>query len=130
MSVILVTKQFQSQYPQLADGAPQQGFHKGLATALLELGALLGSLAAPQVSDHLSRRTAMRAGCVLFLAGAAVQTGASTYDTLVGGRFVGGLGVGLLSSTMGVYISEIAPPHSEYFPNHHFLSGYFLGVEA
>ncbi|ROV96154.1 hypothetical protein VSDG_05064 [Cytospora chrysosperma] len=111
MSVILVMKQFQAEFPELADGAPSQGFHKGLVTALLELGALVGAFAAPHISDHLSRRTAMRVGCVFFLIGAAIQTGASTYDTMLGGRLVGGVGIGLLSSTMSVYISEIAPPN-------------------
>ncbi|KUI66197.1 High-affinity glucose transporter [Cytospora mali] len=111
MSVILVMKQFQTQFPELADGAPSQGFHKGLVTALLELGAFVGAFAAPHISDHLSRRMAMRAGCTFFLVGAAVQAGAFNYDTIVAGRFVGGLGIGLLSSTMSVYISEIAPPN-------------------
>lgn len=40
MSVILVMSQFQTRFPQIADGASRQGFHKGLVTALLELGAL------------------------------------------------------------------------------------------
>lgn len=111
MSVILVMKQFQKQFPELADGAASQGFYKGLVTALLELGAFVGAFAAPHISDHLSRRMAMRVGCFFFLVGAAIQTGSMNYDTVVAGRFVGGLGIGLLSSTMSVYISEIAPPN-------------------
>lgn len=111
MSVILVMKQFQKQFPELADGAPSQGFYKGLVTALLELGAFVGAFSAPHISDHFSRRMAMRVGCFFFLVGAAIQTGSMNYDTVVAGRFVGGLGIGLLSSTMSVYISEIAPPN-------------------
>lgn len=111
MSVILVMKQFQKQFPELADGAASQGFYKGLVTALLELGAFVGAFSAPHISDHLSRRMAMRVGCFFFLVGAAIQTGSMNYDTVVAGRFVGGLGIGLLSSTMSVYISEIAPPN-------------------
>lgn len=110
MSVILVMKQFQTKYPELATGAPSQGFHKGLVTALLELGAFFGAFLTPHISDHLGRRRAMRAGCVFFLVGAAIQTGAPTYDVMVAGRFVGGIGIGLLSSTMSVYVAEIAPP--------------------
>lgn len=111
MSVILVMQQFQTKYPELATGAPSQGFHKGLVTALLELGAFFGAFLTPHISDHLGRRRAMRAGCIFFLAGAAIQTGAPTYDVLVAGRFIGGIGIGLLSSTMSVYVAEIAPPN-------------------
>lgn len=111
MSVILVMKQFQTKYPELATGAPSQGFHKGLVTALLELGAFFGAFLTPHISDHLGRRRAMRAGCLFFLVGAAIQTGAPTYDVMVAGRFIGGIGIGLLSSTMSVYVAEIAPPN-------------------
>lgn len=111
MSVILVMKQFQDQYPEVADGAASQGFHKGLVTALLELGAFVGSFITPHISDHLSRRMAMRVGCFFFLVGAAIQTAAPSYAALVAGRFIGGIGIGLLSSTMGVYVSEISPPN-------------------
>lgn len=111
MSVTLVMRQFQEEIPKVADGAASQGFHKGLLTALLELGAFVGAFAAPHVSDHLSRRMAIRVGCIFFLLGSAIQTGSHNYETLVAGRFIGGLGIGVLTSTMGVYISEIAPPN-------------------
>lgn len=111
MSVILVMPQFQSFYPPLSPSNPSQGFHKGLVTALLELGAFFGAFLTPHVSDHLGRRRAMRTGCVFFLAGAAIQTGAPTFSVLVAGRFIGGVGIGLLSSTMSVYVAEIAPPN-------------------
>lgn len=111
MSVILVMPQFQEQYPELADGAPSQGFHKGLVTALLELGAFVGAFATPHISDNFSRRVAMRVGAIFFLIGAAIQTGAHDFATITAGRFVGGIGIGILSSSMSVYISEIAPPN-------------------
>jgi len=40
--VILVTDQFQSQFPRVSDTAGGGGFWKGFLTAMIELGAFIG----------------------------------------------------------------------------------------
>ena len=50
------------------------------------------------------------AGACIFLLGSAMQTGASSVATLVVGRFIGGIGVGMLSMVVPMYIAEVAPP--------------------
>ncbi|KAJ1818203.1 hypothetical protein LPJ60_004441 [Coemansia sp. RSA 2675] len=49
--------------------------------------------------------------CVVFCLGAAIQCGARNRAMLIVGRFVAGLGVGVLSMSVPVFQSEIAPPH-------------------
>lgn len=111
MAVTLVMKHFTNTFPEIAAGYPNAGFHKGLLTALLELGCFFGAFIAPQISDHFSRRWALRVGCIFFVVGSAIQTASENYATILVGRFIGGLGVGHMTSTMGVYISELAPPN-------------------
>jgi MFS family permease len=50
-------------------------------------------------------------GAVWFIIGSTLQASAFTYWHLVMGRFIGGIGVGVLSSTAPMYISEISPPN-------------------
>ncbi len=45
----------------------------------------------------------------MFNVGAAVQTAATSYDMMIAGRFVAGLGVGTLSMAVPLYLSELAP---------------------
>jgi len=43
--------------------------------------------------------------------GSILQAASYHYPQLVVGRFIGGIGIGLLSSTAPMYISEISPPN-------------------
>ncbi|KAI1125597.1 arabinose-proton symporter [Nemania abortiva] len=109
VSVTLVMPQFIEAFPEIA--APGRGaFNKGILTAILELGAFLGALNQGWLADKISRRRSILVAVVIFLFGSALQTGAMNYDTLVAGRFVGGIGIGMLAMVGPLYISEIAPP--------------------
>ena len=48
-------------------------------------------------------------GAAVFFAGAAIQAVAGSINTILLGRFIAGLSIGLLSSTVPLYQSEIAP---------------------
>ena len=48
-------------------------------------------------------------GAAVFCAGAAIQAAAGSINTILLGRFIAGLSIGLLSSTVPLYQSEIAP---------------------
>ena len=50
-------------------------------------------------------------GTIWFIIGSVIQAAAMNFPMLVVGRFVGGIGIGVLSSTAPIYISEIAPPN-------------------
>ncbi|CAO3683172.1 unnamed protein product [Rhizopus stolonifer] len=78
-------------------------------TGLLLAGCFVGSLFAGQMCERLSRKYTILLGATLFILGAGIQTGATGYSMMVGGRFVAGLGVGSLSMAVPLYLSELAP---------------------
>ncbi|KAJ5541463.1 hypothetical protein N7494_006539 [Penicillium frequentans] len=73
-------------------------------------GAIVGSLLAPYISDFKGRRMVIFIGGALATLGAALQGGAVTVAMLIAGRFIAGLAIGLMSATIPVYCSEVAPP--------------------
>lgn len=102
--------QFRQQYPETHPDSPGYGFHVGLMTGILELGAFIGCLFLPYVADRMSRKWSLSVPTAFFVVGAVIQTASQNYDTLVAGRFIGGIGVGTLPMGAPLYISEIAPP--------------------
>jgi len=106
VSVILVEPQFLDVFKRINDG----GFWKGLLTAMIELGALLGALNQGWIADMYSRKYSIVIAVGVFIVGSALQTSAVNYAMLVVARFVGGLGIGMLSMVAPLYISEISPP--------------------
>lgn len=72
--------QFLQQFP-LVDGdrTAQAGLFKGIVTALLELGAVIGAIAAGFIADRLGRKGGLRLGLVFFVLGAILQTTSYQY---------------------------------------------------
>ncbi|TRM68921.1 major facilitator superfamily domain-containing protein [Schizophyllum amplum] len=100
---ILVMQDFVEEFPV----TPLQ---KGILTAVLELGALIGALAAGVLADRYSRRHSIFVACVIFLIGSLFQCLAHSLFDLFVGRAVGGVAVGALSMLSPLYISEVSPP--------------------
>ncbi|KAG1123001.1 hypothetical protein G6F42_010953 [Rhizopus arrhizus] len=82
---------------------------QSVITGLLLAGCFVGSLFAGQLCERLSRKFTIIIASGVFCVGAAVQTGATGYDMILAGRFVAGLGVGSLSMSVPLYLSELAP---------------------
>ncbi|KAF2641570.1 arabinose-proton symporter [Massarina eburnea CBS 473.64] len=110
VSVTLVMDQFLDVFPRVSETAAGAGFWKGLMTAMLELGALIGALFAGYCADRLSRKWSIVVAVCIFTVGSILQTAAVEYGMLTVGRLIGGLGIGMLATTSPLYISEIAPP--------------------
>lgn len=102
--------QFLERFPEVGPNAPGSGFQKGILTAMIELGAFVGAMNQGWIADKISRKWSIMVAVVIFLLGSALQTGAMSFEMLVGARFVGGFGVGMLAMVAPLYISEIAPP--------------------
>ncbi|KAJ1797349.1 hypothetical protein LPJ59_003200 [Coemansia sp. RSA 2399] len=83
----------------------------GVITSLLTAGCFVGSLCGGYLADKFSRKRTIMIACVVFSLGAAIQCGSRNRAMLICGRFIAGLGVGVLSMTVPVYQSEIAPSH-------------------
>ncbi|QUC23976.1 uncharacterized protein UV8b_08217 [Ustilaginoidea virens] len=86
--------------------------HVGTMVAILEIGAFISSLVVGRVGDIIGRRRTILYGSCIFFVGGALQTLATSMAMMMVGRIVAGLGVGMLSTIVPVYQSEISPPHN------------------
>jgi sugar porter (SP) family MFS transporter len=85
---------------------------KGWLTAILELGAWLGTLLSGFLAEVLSRKYSVIVACTVFIIGVIVQATAVSVgpNAILAGRFVTGMGVGSLAMIIPIYNSEVAPP--------------------
>mmetsp|Transcript_153833 Transcript_153833/g.271498 ORF Transcript_153833/g.271498 Transcript_153833/m.271498 type:complete len:543 (-) Transcript_153833:46-1674(-) len=72
--------------------------------------AILGALFGSQIADMIGRRKVFITSSLVFIIGQLTLLSAPTYEILMLGRAVTGLGVGLGFNIDPMYISEIAPP--------------------
>jgi MFS family permease len=80
--------------------------------AILEVGAFVSSLAVGRIGDIIGRRRTILYGSMIFFVGGALQTLATGMPMMMLGRIIAGVGVGMLSTIVPVYQSEISPPHN------------------
>ncbi|KAI5776537.1 general substrate transporter [Geopyxis carbonaria] len=83
---------------------------KSAITSATSLGALAGGLLAGVAADRWGRKRVIVAADVVFFAGALWQALARGVGAMVAGRAVVGVGVGVGSLVMPLYIAELAPP--------------------
>ncbi|KAK3995298.1 quinate permease [Cladorrhinum sp. PSN332] len=85
---------------------------KGWLTAILELGAWIGTLLSGFIAEVLSRKYAVLVASAVFMIGVVIQATAVSvgHDAILAGRFVTGMGVGSLAMIIPIYNSEVAPP--------------------
>ncbi|KAK9462289.1 putative MFS monosaccharide transporter [Lipomyces oligophaga] len=115
VSITLVMDQFLTDIPDIATGHAGAGFKKGLMTALLELGAFIGAWNQGWIADKYSRKRSIVFALLIFIVGGSLQAAAQDYAMLTVARFIGGLGIGMLSMVAPLYISEISPPEIRGF---------------
>jgi SP family galactose:H+ symporter-like MFS transporter len=83
---------------------------EGLIVSILLIGAIIGSLIAGPLSDRFSRKSALFISSLFFLGGTMLMATAHTIDSIVWGRLIAGIGVGIVSVASPIYLAEIAPP--------------------
>ncbi|GAB7365028.1 hypothetical protein MBLNU230_g5809t1 [Neophaeotheca triangularis] len=105
---ILTMNSFIERINPYYDGNP--GIQQAMLTAILELGAWVGTLINGVLADSLGRRWTVVVACVVFTVGVIVQACTQNKDYVLGGRFVTGLGVGAFSMLVPLYNAELAPP--------------------
>jgi MFS family permease len=80
-----------------------------LIVSILSAGTFVGALCGGIIADWIGRRISIIIACGVFCIGVALQVSASVSAMLMSGRLVAGFGVGLVSSIVIMYMSEIAP---------------------
>ncbi|KAL0301528.1 UNVERIFIED_CONTAM: putative polyol transporter 4 [Sesamum radiatum] len=114
-----------------------------ILVGILSVMSLLGSLGGGKTSDAIGRKWTMGLAAIVFQAGAAVMTLAPSFEVLMIGRILAGVGIGFGVMIAPVYIAEISPTVSrgsltsfpEIFINLGILLGYvsnyaFSGLPA
>ena len=82
----------------------------GLITAIFYLGQFIGfAFLAGKTNNRFGRRKAGFIGVFILCIGAMLQTAAVDIAMMIVGRIVAGLGTGIVSTAVPLYLSEIAP---------------------
>src|SRR5438034_4996448 len=76
------------------------------------LGATLGALVGGNAADLFGRRRVLLVTAAIFGIGALASAVAPSPPVLIVSRVVLGLAIGLASTNVPVYLSEVAPPHA------------------
>lgn len=76
---------------------------------ILSIISLLGSLAGGRTSDVIGRKWTIAFAALIFQIGAAVMTLAPSFQVLMMGRVLAGIGIGFGVMIAPVYIAEISP---------------------
>ncbi|KAJ6007288.1 Major facilitator-type transporter ecdD [Penicillium herquei] len=82
---------------------------KSLITSILSVGTFFGALIGGEIAERIGRRLTILVSCFIFACGVVGQTASYTVAGLVVGRLIAGFGVGGVSATVVLYVSEIAP---------------------
>ncbi len=82
---------------------------QGMVVSIILLGGLVGALAAGSFADHFGRKRTILVSSALFILGAALIALCNSYEHLLLGRFISGLGVGIVSLAAPLYLAEISP---------------------
>jgi sugar porter (SP) family MFS transporter len=75
-------------------------------------GAAVGALLGGRLADLFGRRKLLIATAIIFAVGGIACAAATSPAVLIVGRIIVGLGIGLASATVPVYISEVSPANA------------------
>jgi MFS family permease len=84
-------------------------YAQGGITAAMPAGSLASSLFSSFLADKYSRKVSLQISCVLWIIGSILMTASQNVAMLCVGRVICGFCVGIASSIVPVYQSEIAP---------------------
>ncbi|CAG8449785.1 1912_t:CDS:2 [Diversispora eburnea] len=93
----------------LPDCIPMNDAQFGLVTSIFTLGALLGSLLSLRVADDKGRRWTLLANNLFLGISPLIMGFARNYFTLVVGRALVGIGCGVVTVVVPMYLAEISP---------------------
>jgi len=84
---------------------------KGLINGLFGIGATIGAISNSYIAETYGRRPCLAVSNCVFILGASIQTYSPVMWVMWLGRIFSGMGVGMLSMCVPVYIAECSPEH-------------------
>jgi len=85
---------------------------QSLVAGIVLVGAVLGAMVAGSLSDRFGRRLVILVTALAFVIGALLSAAAGSVGTLVEGRLLIGIAIGVASMLTPLYLAEIAPAAS------------------
>ncbi|KAL3700840.1 hypothetical protein R1sor_018862 [Riccia sorocarpa] len=82
---------------------------EGFVVSIFIVGAFVGSISGGVLSDSVGRRRTFQICAVPLIAGAALSASAQSVDAVILGRLLVGVGIGVNTALVPLYISEVAP---------------------
>ena len=76
---------------------------------MINVGELIGALAASFIGDYLGRKGGLYVSSTLVCIGVVLQVAGSTFGTLIPGRIILGIAVGLISNFVPLLVADCAP---------------------
>jgi len=105
-------------------------FQQELAVSSVLVGAAVLAITGGSLSDRFGRRKMLLITSVVFIAGALVCAAAGSIQILILGRVIVGMGIGLASSVVPLYISEISPANARGWQVSLFQLAITVGILA
>jgi sugar porter (SP) family MFS transporter len=105
-------------------------FQQELAVSSVLVGAAILAITGGSLSDRFGRRKMLLITSVIFIGGALVCAAAGSIEILILGRVVVGMGIGLASSVVPLYISEISPANARGWQVSLFQLAITVGILA
>lgn len=82
----------------------------GALNGVNSAGAIAGCLSQAWTSDRYGRKRTMQIGCAILILGGGLCAGAYDMAMFLVGRFVAGLGAGILACVVPIYQAEVSTP--------------------
>ncbi|KAK1317004.1 putative plastidic glucose transporter 1 [Acorus calamus] len=90
-------------------GFEGNSFLEGLVVSIFIAGAFIGSVCSGPLVDYLGCRRTLQVDTLPLILGALLSAQAHSLDEILWGRFLVGLGIGVNTVLVPLYISEISP---------------------
>lgn len=84
---------------------------QGMVVSAILIGGLIGAVFSGTLADKFGRRRTIAMTSTLFIGGAVMIALSNSYQMLLIGRIISGIGVGIISLAAPLYLAEVSPPH-------------------
>jgi sugar porter (SP) family MFS transporter len=97
--------------PRIQDYFQLTNFQLEIFLGSINFWSIFGVMISPILTDRFGRRTTFVTAAIGFIVGITIMSTANSYEVLLVGRLVVGIGCGVGEAVDPMYIAEIAPTH-------------------